>query len=80
MQVMCMGCRQPVEVEAPAGQEIINRAAVSLVLVQHPEQSFCAACGSPVVVQVAAIQGTILVAVPVPPEAQKRLIVMPGVQ
>jgi hypothetical protein len=80
MQVMCMGCRQPVEVDAPVGQEIINRAAVSMVVVEHPEQAFCPNCNAPVAVQIAALQGVILVAVPVPPAAQKRLVVVPGVQ
>ena len=80
MQVMCMGCKQSVEVDPPRTPVIQNLAVVSVIVVEHAEQHYCGNCKTPVALAIANLQGMQIVAVPLPAEAQKRLIVMPGVQ
>jgi hypothetical protein len=78
MQVMCAGCKQQVEINEVKPPQVFNLPAVSLLVLEHAEQPYCANCRAPVTVQVVGLAGLQLVAVPVAPEAQKKLIVVPG--
>jgi hypothetical protein len=78
MQVMCSGCKQPIELDPPSAPQIMNLPTVSMIVVEHAEQGFCPNCNTAVTAQITGLGGMLLVAAPVPPAAQKRLIVVPG--
>jgi len=77
MIVTCAACQQPIDVPQPMPALTINRAGVSLVIVEHPDQTFCPNCKVPVTVGVLEVNLT-LVAVPVPPKAQKPILFTPN--
>lgn len=76
MQILCSGCGKPVDVEPPGQPAIINLAATSLIVGEHPRQEICPSCGATVVVSVANAQLNLVAAVV--PKHQQKLIVVPG--
>jgi len=78
MQVMCAGCKQPIELVEPGTPTFVNLPASSLIVLEHPKQGFCLNCKTAVSVAIAGIGQLLLVAAPVPAAQQERLIVMPG--
>ena len=77
MQIMCGGCNQPIDIPDPAQPQIINMAAVSMLIIEHPEQTLCPRCLVPVVVGL--VQANLaLMCMPVPPRTQKNVILAPN--
>jgi len=78
MQVMCAGCRQPMEMVEPATLTFVNLPAASVIVLEHPKQGFCLNCKTAVTLAIGALEQIVLVAAPVPASARERLIVMLG--
>lgn len=74
---MCAGCKEPIEIEDMKLPQIMNTATASVLLLEHPEQTLCPRCNRPVA---AFLSGAnlMVIAAPVEPKAQKRIILAPG--
>lgn len=77
MVLMCLGCKQPLDVPDIAPPAIINLTAVSVLIVEHAQQLFCPNCGLTVVVTVAGAN-LALAAQPVAPAKQAPIILAPN--
>jgi hypothetical protein len=74
---MCGGCKKPIDIPDVAQPTIINLAAVSFLIIEHPEQTLCPNCFVPVVVGL--MQANLaLMGMPVPPRQQKNVILAPN--
>jgi len=52
MQVMCAGCKQPIELVDPGTPTFVNLPASSLIVLEHPKQGFCLNCKTAVSVAI----------------------------
>ena len=77
MKIMCVGCKQPVDVPDLGQPRIINTPVVSMLLIEHPEQVLCPTCKVPVVAMLTGAQMQI-VAAPVPVKEQAPVILAPN--
>lgn len=78
MQVICAKCNQPTDARIQLRPpQTINLPAVSVVIMEHPEQFACDKCGA-ILVPGIAKANLVLVSVAVPKPAEKPVIVIPG--
>lgn len=77
LKVQCAGCRQAIDVPAPQPAKIVNFAAVSMVVLEHPEQAFCPHCKTAVVAGIGNMQLAV-VGLPLSAQDQKSVILAPN--
>lgn len=77
MKIICTGCNKPTNAPALNPPIKLNYAAVSMVIVEHPEQFACENCGAVLVVGIANVN-VALAGVVLPKQAQKPVIIAPG--
>ena len=77
MKVVCSICKQPIEIADAMPPQIVNKASVSLVIVEHPGQTLCPNCNVMVTAAVAQAQIAVI-AVAVPTQAQQPIILAPN--
>jgi hypothetical protein len=73
MQVQCAACKETMTMEDPRAPQIMNSAATSVVMVEHPEQRVCPGCGRTVAAFVTGVN-LMVTAVPIQVQAQKRIV------
>ena len=74
----CSVCNEALEVILADKPEIANPETCSVAIFEHSGDRVCAKCNTLVRPVLAAIQGAVFVMLPVPPEARKNVLVMPG--
>ena len=77
MKILCMGCERNTDAPNLTPPVPVNLPAVSMVIVQHPEQFACQHCGAVLTVGIANAQFSLVGAV-VPKQAEKPVIIVPG--
>jgi hypothetical protein len=77
MLVSCIGCGQKIEAETLRPMKVMNLVAVSIIVIEHPNQTMCPNCNAPVVASVTSAQVATVMA-PVPPEEQKGIVIVPN--
>lgn len=77
MQVMCTRCGLPVKFPDLQQPQIMNTPGASLVLVEHPQTSFCLTCKTKVAIM---LQGANLhfLAAPVVEEKKSPIVIAPA--
>ena len=81
MQVSCLVCECEKKIDCPplAPMRVVNMTAVSVIIIEHPNQVLCPNCGTLVVP--AVLQAEVAVGMaPVPTMDQKPVILSPNGQ
>lgn len=74
VQMQCGACGTPLVVKI-APSVVQNLEFVSMVVIEHSGQAQCSKCGNVVNPALTGLQGVAMVAIPVPPERQNKLVV-----
>lgn len=78
VNVVCLGCRQPLEMDGPRPANIINLPDCSVIVVQHAKQATCPRCGC---VTIAVMSASVAMAAhPLPDEHPDILIAPAGLR
>lgn len=77
MRIVCLGCKQEMDLPDLAQPQLVNLVATSVLILEHSEQTLCPTCGIPVVPGIMSAS-LALAGIPVPAQEQKSIIIAPG--
>jgi hypothetical protein len=77
MQVVCLGCKESVELPDVRQPQIVNMPSVSILVLEHPQQGMCPRCLTPITATMMGAQ-LALAAAPVPAEVQQSIVLAPN--
>lgn len=80
MQAICQGCQKIIEIQDLAEPTVVNLTNMSMVIVEHTRRSLCPHCLCQVTAGICGVNNLSIMAVPIPAEADKPVIVAPNGQ
>lgn len=78
MNVICQGCKAQVELPDIEAPKIVNLPGTSFIVIEHPQQVACSACGVMLVHGVMNAAQISIAGLPLPAQEQRSVIVAPS--